>query len=284
MNIIEKIKASIMYHCDVPVVYDDVSVVNIKADEITDVTAIVYLLKMAQQNSLNGQIPESANVAVFFVKPTTFDFNGIENEKLIQDCRQVCNKWLKGLRTDYHLSAKAPTETTRTYGEFDQILTGFAVKLEVTENYGFNLCTNENYLPSRTLAVVANGLYDIYGYTDLIVNCPQQSIVAYADVNENLHIDGLTIEDNSILIPSHDDNVSRGTMARNSENVPRGTIPKNGVQVFEQNGTFTLDGANVWADVEVASGESVFQFGNELHLPDLKVDENNNIIIDLRNE
>lgn len=276
MNIVEKIKASIIRYCDIEVIYDDATIVNIRADNINTITAIIYLLKSAQQSNLNGQIVESADIAVFFIQPTTFDFGGIENERLIQDCRQLCNKWLKGLRTDYHLNATNPTATQRVYDEFDQVVTGFAVNLSVTEMYGFNFCVDANYLPPRTLTVIANGVYDIYGYTDLIVNCPQQSIVAYADIYAQLHIDGLTIYDNDIVIPSHD-----------SEIVPRGTIktetPTHGVKEYQDNGTYELDGTYVWANVEVGTDKDIYQQGEDLHLPSLQVDEFNNIIIDLRN-
>ena len=146
MTIIEKIRASIqtVHGSNFDVYYNDDPTMNIIADTMTLPAVIVTLITQGTIDQQSGQWREVVSAAVFFVDKSDFDFDADENEKIIDQCKRRCLRWLAALPMDEHLDLVRWERTSRVYERFDAILTGFAVMVDLREREGVTDCDNEN--------------------------------------------------------------------------------------------------------------------------------------------
>lgn len=148
MTIIDKIISSIqsVHGENFPVYYHDEPTLNVIAETMSFPCAIVQLLTTGNAQIANGQIRESVSAAVFFVEPSEFDFDAVENEEIIDRCKRRAFRWLLALPMDEWISLDAIERTSRAYERFDAILTGFGVLARLSELEGVSDCdeqTNE---------------------------------------------------------------------------------------------------------------------------------------------
>ena len=146
MTIIEKIRASIqaVHGSDFQVYYHDDVTLNELADTMELPAAIVTLITQGTIDEQSGQYREVVSAAVFFVDKSEFDFNADDNEKIIDQCKRRCLRWLAALPMDEHLDLVRWERTSRVYERFDAILTGFAVLVDLREREGVTDCETEN--------------------------------------------------------------------------------------------------------------------------------------------
>lgn len=136
MTIIEKIQSSVKAGAGVPCYYQSAEQLNRIADNMDYPCAYFFLL---QQNTLNidgGNFRERLQIAVFFVEPTEWDFDAIENEEIIDRCKIRAYKWLRSLLTSADFQIVSQNGTQRVYDEFDAILTGYAINVTIEELKG----------------------------------------------------------------------------------------------------------------------------------------------------
>ena len=145
MTIIDKIISSIQsVHGDnFPVYYHDEPTLNVIAETMSFPCAIVQLLTTGNAKIDNGQIRESVSAAVFFVEPSEFDFDAVENEEIIDRCKRRAFRWLLTLPMDEWISLDAIERTSRAYERFDAILTGFCVLARLSELEGVSDCDTD---------------------------------------------------------------------------------------------------------------------------------------------
>ena len=144
MTIIDKIKASIQsVHTDLPVYYGDDAEVNLTTGSMTFPCAIIRLLSRGKVVRENGQLKERVSAAVFFVNLTEFDCDAEDNEDIIQDCKESAEEWLASLPLDDYIDA-TETDTERVYQQYDDIVTGWGILLDVTELTGYTGCTESS--------------------------------------------------------------------------------------------------------------------------------------------
>lgn len=145
MTIIDKIISSIQsVHGDnFPVYYHDEPTLNVIAETMSFPCAIVQLLTTGNAKIDNGQIRESVSAAVFFVEPSEFDFDAVENEEIIDRCKRRAFRWLLTLPMDEWISLDAIERTSRAYERFDAILTGFGVLARLSELEGVSDCDTD---------------------------------------------------------------------------------------------------------------------------------------------
>lgn len=141
-TIIDKIKASVEGATDCAFYYHSGGDLNLILDSVDEYPcAIATLLENGGAEIDGGQIRERVRIAVFFVKPTEFDFNAEDNERLIDECKTLAFKWVNSLLShDSELTLEGVNDTTRVYDQYDAILTGFAVNVTLTELYGVSRC------------------------------------------------------------------------------------------------------------------------------------------------
>jgi len=184
MSIISKIKASVESATGYTLHYYDESTINEVLDANPLPCAFYYLRKDTELLVDGEQNRERANVAVFFVNKTEFDFNSADNETIIEAVKTKGNIWLRSLMADSALKISEGTQvrTTRLYNQFDVILTGIGFNITLEEVYGFNACTDTEYTPTHKLILIGDGLFDVHNYYWVEVNIPKQTKnITYTD-------------------------------------------------------------------------------------------------------
>ena len=86
MSIVNKIKTSVQTITGLPCYYDDSGRLNMKLDYLEYPLAFFTLINNGNLNTTNAHYRERVDIAMFFIKPTTFDFESLENELIIEEC------------------------------------------------------------------------------------------------------------------------------------------------------------------------------------------------------
>ena len=136
MSIVNKIKTSVQTITGLPCYYDDSGRLNMKLDYLEYPLAFFTLINNGNLNTTNAHYRERVDIAMFFIKPTTFDFESLENEQIIEECKGYALKWLQGLRLQRDLIPLYVLNTTRVYNYADTILTGYAINIRLEETIG----------------------------------------------------------------------------------------------------------------------------------------------------
>ena len=154
MSLINKIKNSIEENTKLTCLYDDLGNINRRLDYADYPLCFFTLINRGGLISLNGIYREVANVVIFFVNTSTFDFESLENEQIIESCKSIALKWLDSLPRNGVLRATV-LDTSRVYNYADSILTGYCLNLRIEELEGEN-CLNDLIPPERKKTVIFN--------------------------------------------------------------------------------------------------------------------------------
>lgn len=133
-KIIESVKAA--HGDDFPVYYHDEPTLNLLTSQMDFPCALLQLITTGTVVSEAGQMKERVSAAVFFVEPSQFDFDAIENETIIDRCKGMAMAWLLTLSGSPELQLENITRTSRVYDRYDDILTGYGVLAEIKETNG----------------------------------------------------------------------------------------------------------------------------------------------------
>ena len=138
MTIIEKIRASIqaVHGSDFKVYYHDDVTLNELADTMELPSAIVTLITQGTIDEQSGQYREVVSAAVFFVDKSEFDFDADENEKIIDQCKRRCLRWLAALPMDDELAALDGYDIAVAVGVVDFLQAPACVRLPLN-SHGF---------------------------------------------------------------------------------------------------------------------------------------------------
>lgn len=134
MSLINKIKGSIE-DTGLTCLYDSAGDINRLLDYQSYPLAFFTLINRGGLISFNGVYREIANVVVFFVNTSTFDFDSLENEEIIKTCKTLALTWLDTLPRNGVLKATV-LDTNRVYNYADSILTGYCLNLRIEELEG----------------------------------------------------------------------------------------------------------------------------------------------------
>lgn len=153
MSLITKIKESIEAR-GLNCIYDSLWMINQKLDYSSYPLAFFTLIKEGGLISVNGVYRELANVVIFFVNTSTFDFESLENEQIIESCKSIALKWLDSLPRNGVLRATV-LDTSRVYNYADSIITGYCLNLRIEELEGEG-CLNPLIPDDRKCEVIVS--------------------------------------------------------------------------------------------------------------------------------
>lgn len=138
MTIVDKIICSIKAALgdDFAVYYHDEEELNLMTQTMQFPCALFYLLTNGKADAEAGQMKERVTAAVFFVEPSQYDFNAVENEIIIDRCGSRCFAWLLSMNGSADIEVYSINRTERVYDRFDDILTGFGVSVDLKELQG----------------------------------------------------------------------------------------------------------------------------------------------------
>lgn len=152
MTIVDKIKATIQAAVEadygqtdingdpvmesIDVWYHDEPTLNVLTSRMRFPCVMFQLLTNGRVVQEGGQVKEAVTAAVFFVDKTEFDFDGEDNEVIIDQCKARAFTWLSWLSSSELVGIEAVNRTTRVYDRYDDILTGFGVSVDLKEING----------------------------------------------------------------------------------------------------------------------------------------------------
>lgn len=143
MTIVEKIIASIQSVVlddngdPLPVYYHDEPMLNLMTSRMDFPCVLFQLLTSGMVIQEGGQVKEQVSAAVFFVERSEFDFDALQNEQIIDRCKKRAFAWVKALNNDPLVELERLNRSSRIYDQYDDILTGFGVFVDLKELNGF---------------------------------------------------------------------------------------------------------------------------------------------------
>lgn len=154
-TIVNKIKKSVQSGTGLTCLYGSLDSINVQMGDQTDFpVAFFVLLNNGSLDDRSSNYRERVDVAMFFVKPTEFDFESIENEAIISECKQCAFQWLNSLFLGGDLRYITTLNTSRVYNQMDDILTGYALRVRLEELVGE--CAPEPYKTTCKVTASAN--------------------------------------------------------------------------------------------------------------------------------
>ena len=146
MTIIEKLKTTIHKALgeQFPFYYDTPNTLNLRLDNARFPCAFLNVIESGAVRNEVGILREQLTCQVLFTAPSSLDFDGIENERIINGLKHDAFVWLQVLANNDLLDLDSIDGTTRLYATEDAILTAFGVTIRVTEIEGVSPCDVPN--------------------------------------------------------------------------------------------------------------------------------------------
>lgn len=125
-------------HHTFPVYYHDDPTLNLMTQTMEFPCALLILLTRGRVPNIGGQLKEQVSAAVFFVEAQEgIDFDAVQNEVVIDRCKQRALSWLMSLPSSTDVEIVAEAQSARIYDKYDDILTGYGVNVDLREVVGF---------------------------------------------------------------------------------------------------------------------------------------------------
>lgn len=141
MNIIRAIKQNVEAATGLPFLYGSRGDINRQLDNAPLPCAFAYLLETNAVQDTNGVCRERLTFALFFIDKTHFDFEALENEDIIDQCKRRALKWYTQNRHSDAFRIVELNNTLRVYDELaDAIVTGYALNITLEEYEGVTPC------------------------------------------------------------------------------------------------------------------------------------------------
>ena len=141
-TIVNKIAEIFEASTGLKLIYQSEEMVNVKLDYTPMPCAWWYCLGDSQLISLgaSGQLCERVQCRIYVGDLNEYDYNGLEAEEIIKDCRNYLYKFINALRGSKELLLESTNTSRRFYLEKDVIVCGYMVDLTITEVNGFFEC------------------------------------------------------------------------------------------------------------------------------------------------
>lgn len=126
-----------------PFVYADLDTQNIIVDRLEPPFAACAPLASGTVIDEHGRYHEQATFEVLFgdlMCQSLPDYDARENERIIDECKARALKWLASLQSNKELRLVSVNSATRTYMQFDALVTGFLLNVTLYEVDGYGVC------------------------------------------------------------------------------------------------------------------------------------------------
>lgn len=101
---------------------------------------ICHLLSSGSMQNAAGVWVERVQVALFFSRLAEYDFNGEQNEQILERCKVAAQRWLHSLSDDENLRLVSVNSTERVYNSTEDVITAYAVNITIEELHGVGVC------------------------------------------------------------------------------------------------------------------------------------------------
>lgn len=123
-----------------PFVYEDKDIQNILTQKLPAPLVLCVPIVSSAVTSANGLVHERITLAVWFADNMlqgSGDFCAVENERIIDDCKQRAFKWVASLTPANELKLISINGAERAYLEMDDNLTGYMLNVTLEEMQGY---------------------------------------------------------------------------------------------------------------------------------------------------
>ena len=139
MGLLQKLK-NIIEGAGYQFLYDSNNGLNELFDnvEFPEKKSVIYVNLLGGTKLVEGI--ESGNIALFFCRKTDFDFDTLENEKIIQECLYDARNFEILIKRGNVLTISGELLIERFYDNFSVNVTGVAVNVNLSETVGMAEC------------------------------------------------------------------------------------------------------------------------------------------------
>ena len=128
---------------------------NVELDRV-DKPSVIYILPPAGELEFGwAQVKDRPDAQIAFVAPTDFDFDGEENDDIIEQMKRLCIRFVKTLNESglfEQIEGKQPYRVLYDY--LDRNVTGIVIEPKLKEEEGILICGDSEL---RTEDVLENG-------------------------------------------------------------------------------------------------------------------------------
>ncbi len=128
---------------------------NVELDRV-DKPSVIYILPPAGELDFGwAQVKDRPDAQIAFVAPTDFDFDGEENDDIIEQMKRLCIRFVKTLNESglfEQIEGKQPYRVLYDY--LDRNVTGIVIEPKLKEEEGILICGDSEL---RTEDVLENG-------------------------------------------------------------------------------------------------------------------------------
>lgn len=128
---------------------------NVELDRV-DKPSVIYILPPAGELDFGwAQVKDRPDAQIAFVAPTDFDFDGEENDDIIEQMKRLCIRFIKKLNESglfEQIEGRQPYRVLYDY--LDRNVTGIVIEPKLKEEEGILICGDSEL---RTEDVLENG-------------------------------------------------------------------------------------------------------------------------------
>lgn len=114
---------------------------NVELDKVETPTIVYILPPSGSFNFTWREVLDSPNAQIAFVSPTDFDFDGAENDGIVEAMKRLCVRFVLALNeSGYFETIEGNLPYQVLYDHLDQNVTGIVISPTLVEVAGVNLC------------------------------------------------------------------------------------------------------------------------------------------------
>lgn len=127
---------------------------NVALDGICKPT-IVYILPASGTFTINdrhGRLYDKPEASIAILAPTDFDFEGCENDNIIEGCKRIAVQFIRALNeSEMFEPVGGDIDYQVVYDHLDENLTGIILSMTLAETEGLSLCGDLNRQGDKTI-------------------------------------------------------------------------------------------------------------------------------------
>lgn len=131
---------------DVEYLFMNWSQANVAFDDITKPSVVYVLPPSGKLDFGYARVKDYPETQIAFLSPTDFDFDGTENDNIIEQMKRLAIKFVKALNASEYfelIEGKQPYQVV--YDFLDQNVTGVVLNLVLEELDGIIICDDDNF-------------------------------------------------------------------------------------------------------------------------------------------
>ena len=114
---------------------------NVALDKVENPTIIYVLPPSGSLNFTWHEVTDRPNAQIAFVAPTDFDFDGKENDGIIEAMKRLCIRFITALNASgFFEEVDGEVQYQALYDHLDQNVTGIVIQPVLKEIEGVNIC------------------------------------------------------------------------------------------------------------------------------------------------